>query len=157
MKPLSSEPTNQMRPFEQSLPMGLLRARESAMKVFRPMLADHNLSEQQWRVLRALSARAEQLDAGELAEKTFLLAPSLSRILASLEKRELIERADDPADQRRSLISLSGNGADLVSRIGPTSEALYRSIEEAFGRDRLKRLLAELSDLAAMELHAVRS
>ena len=43
-----------LRDFEQSLPMELLKAREAAMARFRPMLRSHGLTEQQWRVLRAL-------------------------------------------------------------------------------------------------------
>ncbi|MFT5000920.1 MAG: hypothetical protein ACI875_001925, partial [Planctomycetota bacterium] len=37
---------------EKSLPIMLLRAREAVMRRFRPMLRLHDLSEQQWRVLR---------------------------------------------------------------------------------------------------------
>jgi hypothetical protein len=43
-----------MRKFDQSLPMALLRARETAMSFFRPMLHGHGLTEQQWRVIRVL-------------------------------------------------------------------------------------------------------
>ena len=82
---LSAGKTNlAIRPIEQSLPMQLLQAREAAMAHFRPMLREHGLTEQQWRVLRVLASE-EQLDTGELASRTVLLAPSLSRILQSLE------------------------------------------------------------------------
>ena len=69
-----------LRDFEHSLPMELLKAREAAMSRFRPMLRDHGLTEQQWRVIRALAHYGE-IDAGELAQRSFLLAPSLTRIL----------------------------------------------------------------------------
>ncbi|MDU2926702.1 MAG: homoprotocatechuate degradation operon regulator HpaR, partial [Bradyrhizobium sp.] len=45
-----------MRDFSQSLPMALLRAREAVMRQFRPILRQHGLTEQQWRILRALAA-----------------------------------------------------------------------------------------------------
>lgn len=143
-----------MRPFTASLPMALLQAREAAMRLFRPMLADHELTEQQWRVLRALSAADEPLEAGILAARTFLLAPSLSRILSNLEGRDLVERASLAADQRKALITLSGRGRTLVERVGPMSEALYNRIEEHFGTERLERLLDELHDLAQFDAHA---
>jgi homoprotocatechuate degradation regulator HpaR len=139
-----------MRPFTASLPMALLQARETAMRLFRPMLAHHHLTEQQWRVLRALTA-ASPRDAGELAEDTSLLPPSLSRILTKLENRELIQRSSDPDDHRRSLIALSEHGHELVRTIAPTSEALYTTIEEQFGVERLERLLGELHELAALD------
>jgi len=45
-----------MREFSRSLPMSLLRAREAVMRQFRPSLRRHDLTEQQWRILRALAA-----------------------------------------------------------------------------------------------------
>lgn len=143
-----------MRPFDASLPMALLQARESAMRLFRPLLAEHDLTEQQWRVLRALTATEAPVDAGDLAARTFLLAPSLSRILANLEERGLIVRAVDPDDQRRALIALSESGANQVRTIAPDSEERYAAIETAFGSDRLANLLDELHALATLDLEA---
>jgi homoprotocatechuate degradation regulator HpaR len=140
-----------MRPFSASLPMALLHARETAMRLFRPMLAEYGLTEQQWRVLRALTASKSPLEATELAERTFLLAPSLSRILANLAERGLITRGNHPTDLRRSRISLSEEGQTLVASVAPESERRYNAIEAEFGSNRLARLLAELHDLAALD------
>ncbi|MEM9035523.1 MAG: homoprotocatechuate degradation operon regulator HpaR [Actinomycetota bacterium] len=141
-----------MRPFSASLPMALLQAREAAMRLFRPMLAEHDLTEQQWRVLRALTAVDEPIGAGALAERTFLLAPSLSRILANLVERRLISRSADPADQRRALFALTTDGVTMVGVVAPASEERYAAIEAAFGAERLGRLLDELHALAALDL-----
>ena len=75
-----------MREFSRSLPMSLLRAREAVMRQFRPSLRQHGLTEQQWRILRALAA-IEAIEVTELARTAFLLGPSLSRILRDLEAR----------------------------------------------------------------------
>lgn len=131
--------------------MALLRARETTMRLFRPLLADHDLTEQQWRVLRALAAAEDRLSVGELAEYTSLLGPSLSRILSNLENRDLIKRQLVEHDQRRALIALSEPGRALVRRIAPQSEALYEHIEQRFGLDRLDHLLTELHQLAALD------
>src|SRR5437667_12526243 len=80
-----------MREFSRSLPMSLLRAREAVMRQFRPSLRNHGLTEQQWRILRALTA-VDAIEVTELARVAFLLGPSLSRILRDLEARDLIER-----------------------------------------------------------------
>ena len=121
------------------------------MRLFRPMLADYGLTEQQWRVLRALSSAAEPLEVSELAERAILLVPSLSRILAKLENDGLADRRSHQSDQRRSLIALSDEGAALVSAIAPESERRYNAIEAEFGSERLTRLLVELHDLAQLE------
>ncbi len=136
-----------LRPFNQSLPMVLLRAREATMRRFRPHLATRGLTEQRWRVLRALTSAAEPLDVGDVADRTFLLAPSLSRILTDLEGLGLVHRAADPVDRRRALLSLTEDGRRLVARVAPESEAIYGQIEECFGAQRLDALLADLRDL----------
>jgi homoprotocatechuate degradation regulator HpaR len=140
-----------MRSFDQSLPMALLRAREATMRRFRPMLSEFDLTEQQWRVLRALAQVDAPLDAGTLADVTFLLGPSLSRILAHLDERGLVTRSVDPADQRKVNTSLTSKGRRLVQRIAPRSEEEYEAIEAALGPQKLAELLALLSDLAATE------
>lgn len=152
---MSSGPTpaptaSGIRSIDQSLPMALLTARESAMRLFRPMLADHDLTEQQWRVLRTLHASSEPLEVGPLAELASLLAPSVSRILANLESRHLIVRTVAAHDQRRAAISLSAQGSSLVELIGPESEATYEEIERRFGHERLQLLLRELRELTML-------
>ncbi len=138
----------EMRPFAESLPMALLQAREVAMRYFRPLLAEHDLTEQQWRVLRALTSADDALDAGELAARTLLLAPSLSRILAHLDERGFVTRTIDPTDQRRTLVELSPLGAKQVAQIAPESERLYAEIEAVFGDGELHALLESLHQFA---------
>src|SRR5215470_17572845 len=113
-----------MRAFSQSLPMALLRAREAVMRRFRPGLRRHGVTEQQWRVLRAL-AHSGPMEVTELASATFLLAPSLSRILPDMETRALIKRTQADADLRRSVISLEPKGLRLIASHAPFSEATY--------------------------------
>src|SRR6476619_6163164 len=84
----------------RSLPVALTRAREAVMRYIRPPLREHELTEQQWRVLRAL-AQDGPLEPTELAHLTYLLAPSLSRILRDLVDRRLIDRRLMKSDLRR--------------------------------------------------------
>lgn len=135
-----------LRPFDRSLPMALLSARESVMAKFRPLLAENGLTEQQWRVLRAVAA-GTSLDASAVAERTNLLAPSVTRILARLSELDLIVRTLSSSDHRRSLIELSDYGQEFFDKIAPQSEAIYAEIEETFGSDRLDQLLLELAAL----------
>lgn len=57
--------------FSRSLHMLLLRASESVMRQFRASLRAHGITEQQWRVLRALSGLAE-IEVTDLARLTCL-------------------------------------------------------------------------------------
>ena len=109
------------------------------MARFRPMLRSHGVTEQQWRVVRAL-ADYEPIDAGDLARRSFLLAPSLTRILQFLEGEGLVRRSADSSDQRRSLLSLTANGRRLFDQVAPDSAALYDEIEAEFGGEKLSML-----------------
>lgn len=125
--------------------MELMRAREAAMARFRPMLRMHGLTEQQWRVLRALS-ESDGIDASELAKKSFLLAPSLTRILQHLEAESLIRRKQNSSDNRKAAVALSAKGQRLFDKIAPDSEALYKDIESEFGEERLETLYSLLAE-----------
>ncbi|AJQ97680.1 homoprotocatechuate degradation operon regulator HpaR [Gynuella sunshinyii] len=139
-----------MREFRRSLPMSLLKAREAVMKKFIPHLKAQDLSPQQWRVLRALfDAEAGEMEMTTLADQCYLLMPSLSRIIQYLEKRQLIQRRTSELDMRRSIISLTPAGTDLVNLMAPQSEARYQYITEVFGYGKLEllyELLDELTD-----------
>ncbi len=135
-----------MREFSRSLPMSLLRAREAVMRHFRPSLRDHGLTEQQWRILRALTS-VETIEVTELARVAFLLGPSLSRILRDLEARHLIERKVVKADQRRVVVSISARGVRLIEAVAPTSEAIYAAMTARYGVRKLARLEEMLRSL----------
>jgi homoprotocatechuate degradation regulator HpaR len=136
-----------MREFSRSLPMSLLRAREAVMRQFRPSLRRHGLTEQQWRILRALAA-IDAIEVTELARTAFLLGPSLSRILRDLDARGLIERKSAKTDLRRGVISISEKGLKLIEIVAPSSEAIYAAITKRYGA----RQLAELQEmLGALE------
>jgi homoprotocatechuate degradation regulator HpaR len=137
-----------MREFSRSLPMALLRAREAVMRQFRPSLREHGLTEQQWRILRALAA-VDTIEVTELARTAFLLGPSLSRILRDLEARRLIVRKAAKADLRRGVVSISEKGLKLMERVAPTSEEIYAAITRRFGARRLAELQDMLGELEA--------
>ena len=144
-----------MREFSRSLPMSLLRAREAVMRHFRPSLRDHGLTEQQWRILRALTS-IDAIEVTELARVAFLLGPSLSRILRDLEARHLIERKVVKADQRRVVVSISARGLRLIEAVAPSSEAIYAAMTRRYGARRLAKLQEMLGALehSLLELRA---
>jgi homoprotocatechuate degradation regulator HpaR len=135
-----------MRTFSESLPMALLRTREAVMCLFRPGLRSRGVTEQQWRILRAL-AHSGPMEVTELAEATFLLGPSLSRILPDMEKRQLVSRKQVDSDLRRSVVSLDPKGLRLISVHAPDSERIYAQIAERFGPERVTQLFTLLQEL----------
>src|ERR1700739_2912148 len=137
-----------MREVSRSRAMSRLRAREAVMRQFRPSLRNHGLTEQQWRILRALTS-VDEIEVTELAHVAFLLGPSLSRILRDLEARHLIERKVAKTDLRRAMVSISAKGLKLIEAVAPSSEAIYAAMTKRYGA----RKLAELQEM----LHALES
>ena len=109
------------------------------MTRFRPLLAAYDLTEPQWRVIRALND-ADALDISTLAQRCHVLLPSMSGIVRRLEARGLVQRDANTQDQRSSLISLTAQARELTTEIMPRLEARYSEIEEAFGSERLEKL-----------------
>lgn len=136
-----------MRSFARSLPMALLKARESVMVRFRPMLRAHGLTEQQWRVLRAMSASDHRLRPMELSQMTFISMPSLSRLLKTLEGRMLIKRGRHVGDLRGSEFGLTPAGHAIVAEIAPDSESTYIEIERLVGREQIEQLYLVLEQV----------
>lgn len=141
-----------MRNFEHSLPMTLLRAREAVMGVFRPLLAQYDITEQQWRILRALY-EDDALEISQLARRCCILLPSISGILKRLETKNLVLRNTDAADQRRILISLTAQARLLIRDIAPFSELEYARIEQLFGKQKLRSLYGLLTELETALSH----
>jgi homoprotocatechuate degradation regulator HpaR len=137
-----------IRPFDQSLPMALLRAREAVMRGFRRLLRAYGLNEQEWRIMRAL-AEADQLEIGELAECVFILKPSASRTVKNLQERKIVSRHRPSSDQRRALIALTPNGRALFETLAPHSEQEYARITRRIGAadmTELYQLLGRVTD-----------
>jgi homoprotocatechuate degradation regulator HpaR len=139
-----------LRDLERSLPIALLKAREAVMAHFRPLLAERDFTEQQWRVLRVLR-EAGPLDPTELAERSVILLPSLSRILKALEARGMIRRERHIGDGRRQTIHLSKVARRAVDEASPASNRAYAELERQYGAEKMERLLAMLGDLASLK------
>lgn len=135
-----------LREFSRSLPMALLRAREAVMRHFRQSLREYDVTEQQWRVLRALSS-VDEIEVTDLARSTYLLGPSLSRILKDLEQRRFVRRRTPSADLRRSVIAIAPAGIALMERVAPHSEAIYADITARYSAEKLALLQDLLRDL----------
>ncbi len=146
--PDNPQPQPRIRGFEAALPIALLRARAATAHKFKPHTDGEGLSQPQWRVLRALAA-GEPLDSKTLAHRCALLQPSLSRIFRSLLGRGLIE-AHPTDDYRSRFMKLTPAGQAVFDRVAVISEAVYRDIENAYGRDELTDLLEKLNRLCAV-------
>ena len=138
-------------PFKhRNLPRLLLQAREAVMAHNRPRLREHGLSDQQWRVLRVLGEHGT-VETGRVAREAFILGPSLTGVLARMERDGLVRRERDPADQRRTVVEATAKGRKLVDRLSQAVEAHYQWMEKQLGKPKLQQLYALLDELIELE------
>jgi homoprotocatechuate degradation regulator HpaR len=134
----------------RNLPLLLLQARESVMARFRPILNAHGITEQQWRIVRALVEHGA-LEPRQIGSLCRISSPSLAGVLARMAAVGLVDRRRRDDDQRRVQVSITRAGRQLAARMAPQVEQAYREIELRIGSapvqavyDALDRLLAEL-------------
>ncbi|HEX7388642.1 MAG TPA: homoprotocatechuate degradation operon regulator HpaR [Acidiphilium sp.] len=139
-----------VRRLDRSLAFKLLQARELVMQRFRPHLRQYDLTEQQWRVLRALAEFGPR-EMRDLSERCCILPPSLSRTVPMLEARGLVARQTVDSDQRRIEVSLTDDGRTLFNIAAGESERIYAEMGDALGKDTLAATL-ELLDTVITRL-----
>jgi homoprotocatechuate degradation regulator HpaR len=138
--------TSRMRPFQRSLPMQLMLAREAVMQRFRPHLNAQGLTDQQWRIVRALN-EGEGMDIAALGRACCLHTASLSRILPNLEAEGFVSRKTNTQDQRRVSVSLTARGRKLFETVAPQSEAIYAQLAQEIGAQRMEQIYRLLDDV----------
>lgn len=139
----------------RNLPRLLLEAREAVMAHTRPSLRQHGLSDQQWRVLRVLGEHADDPDGvetGRVAREAYLLGPSLTGVLARMERDGLIDRARCPQDARRTVVRATAAGLAKVQALSETIEAHYAWMERELGKTKLTALYELLDGVIALQL-----
>jgi len=139
-----------MLKYEESLPLKLLKAREATMNFFRPVLQEISLTEQQWRIIRAL-AEHQELESKQLADLCCILSPSLTGIINRLEQQGYIQRRRSAEDQRRVLISLTDKAQAMFEQVTPLLEDRYREISQQFTQENLDQLSELLNKLSALK------
>ncbi|HHS9924361.1 TPA: homoprotocatechuate degradation operon regulator HpaR [Klebsiella quasipneumoniae subsp. similipneumoniae] len=138
-----------------SLTIALLQAREAAMAYFRPIVKRHNLTEQQWRIVRILAERPS-MDFHDLAFRACILRPSLTGILTRMERDGLVLRLKPVNDQRKLYVSLTPAGTALNESAQAEVEETYRLLEAQFTTEKLQQLTSLLEEFIALGVPAGR-
>ncbi|MGW6510817.1 MarR family winged helix-turn-helix transcriptional regulator [Streptomyces niveus] len=84
-----------------------------------------------------------------LSKRTGIYRSDMVGVLNELTQRQLVERAPDPDDQRRNVITISTAGRRQLRRLDKVLDALHDELLaplDAAERDQLVRLLTRLLD-----------
>jgi DNA-binding MarR family transcriptional regulator len=89
---------------------------ERAAQGLQPELSDSQLA-----ALAALEKRT--MTPGELAGNEKVQPPSITRVIAALEERGLIQRMPHPSDRRQVVLTVTDQGRDVVRQVRQLREA----------------------------------
>lgn len=116
------------------------------MARFRPVLNQHGLTEQQWRILRVLLDE-DGLEPRQLCERCLISSPSITGVLMRMEEAGLIKRERMPHDQRRVKVTITARTKKLGKRIAPMIEREYQELEKRVGVKQLQQVYDALDTL----------
>jgi DNA-binding MarR family transcriptional regulator len=126
-----------------SLDRLLSEASRTASADLERVLGREGLPVDQWRVLERLADGAGRTMTA-LAEDVDMKLPSLSKLIDRMVGGALVQRAQDPADQRRVLVYVSDIGLEKFRLLKGRVRRQRQDIETRLGDERgreLRRLL----------------
>ncbi len=91
-------------------------------RVLQPLLDDHGLTMDHWRILAVVGA-APGAGMAEVASQAVVPAASLTRHMDRLVERGLVVRRVDPDDKRRAVVALSPRGEEYAGRLRAAEHA----------------------------------
>jgi DNA-binding MarR family transcriptional regulator len=108
------------------------------------LLKQHDLSPNQYNVLRILRGTPDGLLCGEIAARMISRDPDITRLLDRLEKRGLIGRCRGDPDRRKVLVRIAPGGLSLLKGLDQPVCDLHRRQIGHLGRRKLADLAALL-------------
>jgi DNA-binding MarR family transcriptional regulator len=122
---------------------------EALFRAQRTIYGEFERSEEVWGslapteygVLYALSTAPGPLRITELCEDVLLSQPGMSRLIARLEDKGLIERVGDPSDARASRVRMTATGVRTQRQVGAAhAREVGRLMLGGLDRDELTEL-----------------
>lgn len=110
--------------------------------------ADENITIPEWRVL-AVVAQSQSLAARDVVRFTPMDKMSVSRAIASLEKKKFAERAVSETDRRVNMIALTKEGRALFDKIAALALAVEDELLGELSPQEHQRFVATLAKLEA--------
>jgi len=89
------------------------------------LLKPHNISEQQYNILRILRGASKEIMVAEVKERMIQKSPNTTRLMDKLCEKKLIERSRCENDRRVVFVKISKKGLDLIEKINLTEFDSY--------------------------------
>lgn len=125
--PTIQQDLKQNKPFRtrsQEAYVSLLRTADDSKRLFSHVLEDHDVTIQQYNVLRILRGAGEKgLPTLAVAERMVERTPGVTRLIDRMEKKGWVDRKRCTQDRRRVWCMITPAGLDLLGRLdGPINQ-----------------------------------
>jgi DNA-binding MarR family transcriptional regulator len=141
----------QSKPFtgpEQEAILNVRRTSGYVEHVTNQIFKEQGLTDSQYNVLRILrGAGPVGLRCSEIGERMITRDPDITRLLARLEGRRLVERHRDTRDRRVSHIRITAEGMAVLKELDPAVESSAVSVLSHMSRERLALLVDLLEEV----------
>src|SRR5581483_9126333 len=124
-------------------PYRLYRASKKLQLRLQTRLRAQRVNPSQWQVIGVLKAYGA-LSIGEIVDATLMEQPTVSRVVARLEKSGWVSRRASTRDSRMALISLTLAGIEIFKQIVPAALRHQDLALEGIGRKEIAQVLATL-------------
>jgi DNA-binding MarR family transcriptional regulator len=123
------------------------QANHALFKDFDAVVRDAGLSSIEWRVLATLSAQPP-MPVGQLAFEVLSQQPTVTKLVQRLAAQGWVTLRDDPADQRRTLVSITAAGQKKVTPLIAQAREHEAAALGTLSAAEVRRLKAQLRRLA---------
>jgi DNA-binding MarR family transcriptional regulator len=137
----------QTRPFRtksQEATVALMRTAHLLRRQADAVVAVEEITSQQYNVLRILRGARGPLPTMEISTRMIEPSCGITRLIATLEERELVKREQWAGDRRQVLCQITPAGLRILDRIEEPMSRLDDQIAGALGPEQIDALLETL-------------
>jgi DNA-binding MarR family transcriptional regulator len=133
--------------------VGLCRAVDCVSLMIEKVLEPHDITGQQYNVLRVLRSAPDGLPTLTVAERLIDRAPGITRMMDRLEAKGLVERERSGDDRRLVKCRITKRGTDMLERLDKPVEDARRTAFAALGSEEVAQLVTLLERVTVGRTH----
>ena len=127
--------------------IGLGRVAHIIDGLLERQLAKYDINRSEYILLDVLKETGNSLRPSDLKIWLHLAKHTITMIINSLEKKELVERKIDGSDRRSIQVSLTSRGWELIGQIMPVRRQIADEVMSCLSEDQVERMDASLETL----------
>lgn len=138
----------QSRPFRSlaaEAPVAILRTAHLLRRWLESIVAEEDITLQQYNVLRILRGARGPLPVMEISDRMIEPSCGITRLLTTLEEKKLIRREQWPGDRRQFLCQITPAGLKLVDSLDAPIDRLEASLFAELAQEQLATLVDVLA------------